>query len=123
MKTYKLVAVVALCLFAGQVIAADKIKLRLSTSTSEADLRAVGLATIFAEGVSEFAQYEHHWDCSNGAWVAFVTPSGFPPRHPTFWHHPKGGLLIERRTARELGCGLHNSSMSLQLHLQIEGGD
>ena len=62
MKLNKLIATVALCICAGQVIAADKIKLRLSTSTSETDLRAVGLATIFAQGVSEFAQYEPYYN-------------------------------------------------------------
>ena len=63
MKPYKLlITIVTLCLCVGQVIAADKIKLRLSTSTSDTDLRAVGLATIFAEGVSEFAQYEPYYN-------------------------------------------------------------
>jgi len=63
MKLFRFIAVscAVLCISVGQVIAADKIKLRLSTSTSEADLRAVGLATIFADGVAEFAEYEPYY--------------------------------------------------------------
>lgn len=46
----------------GQLQAADKIQLRLSSPATEADLRAVGLASVFAEGVSDFATYEPHYN-------------------------------------------------------------
>ena len=64
MKLFRFIAVscVVLCISVGQAIAADKIKLRLSTSTSETNLRAVGLATIFADGVAEFAEYEPYYN-------------------------------------------------------------
>ncbi len=41
--------------------AQDKIRLRMSTPASETDFRSVGLATTFAEGVSDFADYEPHY--------------------------------------------------------------
>ncbi len=42
--------------------AADKIQLRMSTPATETDFRSQGLATIFADGVSEFATYEPHYN-------------------------------------------------------------
>ncbi len=44
------------------VAAADKIQLRMSTPATETDFRSQGLATVFAEGVSEFATYEPHYN-------------------------------------------------------------
>ena len=44
--------------------AQDKIRLRMSTPASETDFRSVGLATTFAEGVSDFADYEPHYNDS-----------------------------------------------------------
>lgn len=64
MKPFRLIAVIiaVFSISVGQVIAADKIKLRLSSPATETDLRAVGLATIFAEGVSEFAEYVPYYN-------------------------------------------------------------
>lgn len=42
--------------------AADKIQLRMSTPATETDYRSQGLATVFADGVSEFATYEPHYN-------------------------------------------------------------
>lgn len=42
--------------------AEDKITLRMSTPATETDFRSQGLATVFAEGVSEFAAYEPHYN-------------------------------------------------------------
>ncbi|WP_218940039.1 sialic acid TRAP transporter substrate-binding protein SiaP [Denitrobaculum tricleocarpae] len=42
--------------------AADKIQLRMSTPATETDFRSQGLATVFADGVSEFATYEPHYN-------------------------------------------------------------
>ena len=44
--------------------AQDKVRLRMSTPASETDFRSVGLATTFAEGVSDFADYEPHYNDS-----------------------------------------------------------
>ena len=60
-----LLSAIAATAFAGTAttaISADKITLRLSTPTTETELRSVGLATIFADGVSEFATYEPHYN-------------------------------------------------------------
>jgi len=64
MKLIKLAvfAITAFFMMAGQVTAADKIKLRLSSPATDTDLRAVGLATVFAEGIAEFAEYEPHYN-------------------------------------------------------------
>jgi TRAP-type transport system periplasmic protein len=45
-------------------IAAAKIKLRLSSPSSETDQRAVALVEKFAPAVSEFAEFEPHWNAS-----------------------------------------------------------
>lgn len=56
------VAVAALMAVSTMSVAEDKIKLRLSSPATEADFRAQGLATVFAEGVAEFADYEPHYN-------------------------------------------------------------
>ena len=40
----------------------EKITLRMSTPATETDFRSQGLATVFADGVSEFATYEPHYN-------------------------------------------------------------
>ena len=45
-------------------LAQDKITLRMSTPATETDFRSQGLATLFADGVSEFANYEPHYNDS-----------------------------------------------------------
>ncbi len=47
---------------AAGALAQDKITLRMSTPATETDFRSVGLATIFADGVSDFAVYEPHYN-------------------------------------------------------------
>ena len=44
--------------------AADKIKLRLSASSSETDQRAVAILEKFAPAVASFADFEPHWNSS-----------------------------------------------------------
>ncbi|MFK7858300.1 MAG: sialic acid TRAP transporter substrate-binding protein SiaP [Granulosicoccus sp.] len=44
--------------------AQDKITLRMSTPATETDFRSQGLATVFADGVSDFASYEPHYNDS-----------------------------------------------------------
>jgi tripartite ATP-independent transporter DctP family solute receptor len=44
--------------------AAERIKLRMSIPSTDADHRAVGLATIFADGVKGFADYEPHYNAT-----------------------------------------------------------
>jgi tripartite ATP-independent transporter DctP family solute receptor len=48
----------------GSASAAERIKLRMSIPATEADYRAVGLATIFADGVKGFADYEPHYNAT-----------------------------------------------------------
>jgi tripartite ATP-independent transporter DctP family solute receptor len=50
--------------FIGSASAAERIKLRMSIPSTEADHRAVGLATIFADGVKGFADYEPHYNAT-----------------------------------------------------------
>ncbi|MBF0277967.1 MAG: sialic acid TRAP transporter substrate-binding protein SiaP [SAR324 cluster bacterium] len=50
------------CSLGISVSAAEKIKLRMSTPATESDFRSQGLATVFADGVSEFAVYEPHYN-------------------------------------------------------------
>ncbi len=40
----------------------EKITLRMSTPATETDFRSQGLASVFADGVSEFATYEPHYN-------------------------------------------------------------
>ena len=42
--------------------AAEKIKIRMSTPATETDWRSQGLATIFADAVADFADYEPHYN-------------------------------------------------------------
>ncbi len=58
------VALLAGLAVTGPAAAQDKITLRMSTPASETDFRSQGLATIFADGVSEFATYEPHYNDS-----------------------------------------------------------
>ncbi len=51
-----------LAIAATQSFAADKIKLRLSSSGSETGQRAVALIEKFGPGVAEFAEFEPHWN-------------------------------------------------------------
>lgn len=48
----------------GSASAAEGITLRMSIPATEADHRAVGLATIFADGVKGFAHYEPHYNAT-----------------------------------------------------------
>ena len=48
----------------GSASAAERIKLRMSIPATEGDYRAVGLATIFADGVKGFADYEPHYNAT-----------------------------------------------------------
>lgn len=48
----------------GSASAAEGITLRMSIPSTEADHRAVGLATIFADGVKGFAHYEPHYNAT-----------------------------------------------------------
>jgi len=56
------IAATALAGTATTAISAEKIVLRMSTPATETDFRSQGLATIFADGVSEFATYEPHYN-------------------------------------------------------------
>jgi len=56
------IAATALTGTATSAISAEKIVLRMSTPATETDFRSQGLATIFADGVSEFATYEPHYN-------------------------------------------------------------
>ena len=49
---------------AMSAFAQDKITLRMSTPASETDQRSVGLATVFAPAVADFATYEPHYNAS-----------------------------------------------------------
>ncbi len=44
--------------------AADRIKLRMSIPATDTDHRSVGLATVFADGVKGFADYEPHYNAT-----------------------------------------------------------
>lgn len=57
-------ALITAALFGSTAFAADKISLRMSTPASETDQRSVALATVFAPAVSEFAEYEPHYNAS-----------------------------------------------------------
>ncbi len=49
---------------AGSALAADSIKLRLSSPASANDERAIALTEIFAPAVSSFAEFDPHWNAS-----------------------------------------------------------
>ena len=66
-KVVCLSAALSLVMAAGltsSVYAADKIKLRLSSSSSETDQRAVAMKGIFGPRVSKFASFEPSWNSS-----------------------------------------------------------
>ncbi|MBL4890947.1 MAG: sialic acid TRAP transporter substrate-binding protein SiaP [Rhizobiaceae bacterium] len=56
------IAATALAGTATVALSQDKITLRMSTPATETDFRSKGLATVFADGVSEFATYEPHYN-------------------------------------------------------------
>lgn len=55
---------VSLTTLGSSALAQDKITIRMSTPASETDFRAQGLANQFADGISEFATYEPHYNDS-----------------------------------------------------------
>ena len=57
-------ALTALAFGWGAPAAAEKIKLRLSASSSETDQRAVAILEQFAPAVASFADFEPHWNSS-----------------------------------------------------------
>ena len=66
-----IVGVAAVALLAGASIlsapqagAAEKITLRFSTPATDTDHRSAGLATVFADGVKDFATYEPHYNAT-----------------------------------------------------------
>ncbi len=56
------IAATALSASASMAVSGEKITLRMSTPATETDFRSVGLATIFADGISDFATYEPHYN-------------------------------------------------------------
>lgn len=56
------IAATALTGVATPALSQDKITLRMSTPATETDFRSKGLATVFADGVSEFATYQPHYN-------------------------------------------------------------
>jgi tripartite ATP-independent transporter DctP family solute receptor len=59
-----LVTLTLCCVVTSQVMAADKIKLRMAGSGSPTGTRAIALDEQFAPAVAEFAEYEAHWNSS-----------------------------------------------------------
>jgi len=57
-------AAASLSTLAGQSLAQEKVKLRLSSPSSVTDQRAVALTSIFAPAVADFATFEPHWNAS-----------------------------------------------------------
>lgn len=57
-------AAASLTTLAGQSLAQEKIKLRLSSPSSATDQRAVALTSVFAPAVSSFATFEPHWNAA-----------------------------------------------------------
>lgn len=62
--TVCMAAAISVSTLGSTALAQDKITLRMSTPASETDFRSQGLANQFAEGVSEFATYEPHYNDS-----------------------------------------------------------
>lgn len=70
MKTKATSTLLSLCIttaisvstLGSSAMAQDKITIRMSTPASETDFRSQGLANQFAEGISEFATYEPHYN-------------------------------------------------------------
>lgn len=54
----------ALALATGAAVAAEPIKLRLSSPASATDQRAVALTEVFAPAVKDFATFQPHWSAS-----------------------------------------------------------
>jgi tripartite ATP-independent transporter DctP family solute receptor len=54
----------SMSLAAGVSVAADKIKLRLSSPATPTDQRAVALTSVFGPAIAEFATFEPHWNAS-----------------------------------------------------------
>ena len=54
----------ALALATGVAVAAEPIKLRLSSPASATDQRAVALTEVFAPAVKDFATFQPHWSAS-----------------------------------------------------------
>ena len=62
-KSAVLAAITMLVLGIGNaVMAADNVTIRMSTPATETDYRSQGLATIFADAISDFATYEPHYN-------------------------------------------------------------
>ena len=57
-------AVVFAVSFGAASLAQDKVRLRLSTATSETDQRAIALIQKFGPAVSGFADFEPHWNAT-----------------------------------------------------------
>jgi tripartite ATP-independent transporter DctP family solute receptor len=57
-------AAAAMAATLGGAFAQDKVKLRLSSPSSETDQRAVALTGVFAPAVAGFADFEPHWNAS-----------------------------------------------------------
>ena len=57
-----LAAATALAVTATGAFAQDKVQLRLSGVNSETDQRAIALTEVFGPAVSDFANFEPHWN-------------------------------------------------------------
>ncbi len=62
LRTPLVAAVIGLMGMVSTAGAADTITIRMSTPTTDTDFRSQGLATIFADKVSDFATYEPHYN-------------------------------------------------------------
>ncbi len=62
--TVCMAAAISVSTLGSSAMAQDKITLRMSTPASETDFRSQGLANQFADGISEFATYEPHYNDS-----------------------------------------------------------
>lgn len=62
--TVCMAAAISVSTLGSSAMAQDKITIRMSTPASETDFRSQGLANQFAEGISEFATYEPHYNDS-----------------------------------------------------------
>ena len=64
MKSGTVTAMAAALALAAPAMAQDKITLRMSTPASETDQRSIALQEVFAPAVSEFAEYQPHYNAS-----------------------------------------------------------
>ncbi|MGQ7846487.1 sialic acid TRAP transporter substrate-binding protein SiaP [Granulosicoccus sp. 3-233] len=62
--TVCMAAAISLSTLASSAMAQDRVTIRMSTPASETDFRSQGLANQFADGISEFADYEPHYNDS-----------------------------------------------------------